>query len=80
MSLVLLGRAVTGGFCPVGHHGEGTMVDNVQVVAMVQRDDRMIGPIDFAVMDDGRHPVGWRIGVVDRVLPHYRHAFRSTIS
>ena len=37
------------GFCPVGHDGEGVMVDNVCVVAMARRDNIMTGPIDAAV-------------------------------
>ena len=35
-----------------GHDGEGVMVDNVRVVAMVRRDDRMTGLIDVAVTVD----------------------------
>ena len=35
-----------------GHDGEGVMVDNVWVVAMVRRDDRMTGLIDVAVTVD----------------------------
>ena len=32
--------------------GEGVMVDNVRVVAMVRQDDRMTGPIEVAVTVD----------------------------
>ena len=35
-----------------GHDGEGVMVDNVRVVAMVRRDDRMTELIDVAVTVD----------------------------
>ncbi|SVB76204.1 uncharacterized protein METZ01_LOCUS229058 [marine metagenome] len=38
----------------MGHDGEGVMVDNVRVVAMARRDNRMTGPIDVAVTVDVR--------------------------
>ena len=49
MSSTPIEWTVTGGFCSVGHDGEGVMVDNVCVVAMVRRDNIMTGPIDAAV-------------------------------
>ncbi len=64
----------------MGHDGEGIMVDNVQVVAMARWDDRMIGPINVAVTDDSRSPMGMGIDVIDWVFRRYRHALRLTIS
>ena len=54
MSSILIESTATGRLCPVGHDGEGVMMDNVQVVAMIRRDDRMTGPIDVAVTVDVR--------------------------
>ena len=54
MSSILIELTTTGRLCPVGHDGEGVMMDNVQVVAMIRRDDRMTGPIDVAVTVDVR--------------------------
>ena len=49
MSSLSIEWTATRGFCPVGHDGEGVMVDNVCVVAMARRDNIMTGPIDAAV-------------------------------
>ena len=49
MNSIPLESTATRGFCPVGHDGEGVMVDNVCVVAMARRDNIMTGPIDAAV-------------------------------
>ena len=49
MSSLSIEWTATRGFCPVGHDGEGVMVDNVYVVAMARRDNIMTGPIDAAV-------------------------------
>ena len=49
MNSIPLEWTATRGFCPVGHDGEGVMVDNVCVVAMARRDNIMTGPIDAAV-------------------------------
>ena len=38
----------------MGHDGKGVMVDNVRVVAMARRDNRMTGPIDVVVTVDVR--------------------------
>ena len=49
MNSIPLEWTATRGFYPVGHDGEGVMVDNVCVVAMARRDNIMTGPIDAAV-------------------------------
>ena len=49
MNSIPLEWTATRGFCPVGHDGEGVMVDNVCVVAMARRDNIMTGPIDAPV-------------------------------
>lgn len=56
-----------------------TMVDDVEVVAMVRGDDRMTRPIDAVFVDDRCHPVGQRHGAVYEVSFQSQHASRSTI-
>ena len=54
MSSILIELTATGRFCPMGHDGKGVMVDNVRVVVMARRDNRMTGPIDVVVTVDVR--------------------------